>query len=412
MKVGLHPSLSDAHIDANQPSTQRQLSLAISAIADSQDQNLPLNLCLVLDHSGSMHGKPLETVKKAALNLVENLKPHDRLAVIAFDHRAKVLISNQEAQDIQVFRDAIRKLKAGGGTAIDEGMKLAIEESFKGRQDRVSQIFLLTDGENEHGDNDRCLKLAKTSADENITLSTLGFGDHWNQDVLEAIADAAGGTMAYIEQAADAISEFSRLFNRAQSVGLTNAHVILELIPEVRLAELKPMAQVAPETIELTPQWEGDKILVRLGDLLTTDSRIVLANLYISGLNPGSHTIARVQIRYDDPALGQENLYSETMNVIAEVQAAYSPEPNPEVQKSVLALAKYRQTQLAEQKLQQGDRLGAATMLQTAAKTAIQMGDEGGATILQNNATRLQSGEEMSAADQKRTRIVSKTILQ
>jgi Ca-activated chloride channel family protein len=40
------------------------------------------------------------------------------------------------------------------------------------------------------------------------------------------------------------------------------------------------------------------------------------------------------------------------------------------------------------------------------------MGDEGGATILQNNATRLQSGEEMSAADQKRTRIVSKTILQ
>ncbi|WP_267921705.1 hypothetical protein [Nostoc favosum] len=32
--------------------------------------------------------------------------------------------------------------------------------------------------------------------------------------------------------------------------------------------------------------------------------------------------------------------------------------------------AKYRQTQLAEAKLQQGDRTGAATMLQTAAKTA------------------------------------------
>jgi Ca-activated chloride channel family protein len=75
-------------------------------------------------------------------------------------------------------------------------------------------------------------------------------------------------------------------------------------------------------------------------------------------------------------------------------------------------LAKYRQTQIAEAKLQQGDRAGAATMLQTAAKTAIQMGDQGAATVLQTNATRLQSGEELSEADRKKTRIVSKTILQ
>jgi Ca-activated chloride channel family protein len=82
------------------------------------------------------------------------------------------------------------------------------------------------------------------------------------------------------------------------------------------------------------------------------------------------------------------------------------------VQQYTLALAKYRQTQLAEAKLQQGDRAGAATMLQTAAKTALQMGDKGAATVLQTSATRLQSGEELSEADKKKTRIVSKTILQ
>ncbi|NET53656.1 MAG: hypothetical protein F6K09_34925, partial [Merismopedia sp. SIO2A8] len=68
--------------------------------------------------------------------------------------------------------------------------------------------------------------------------------------------------------------------------------------------------------------------------------------------------------------------------------------------------------QIAEVRLQQGDRSGAATMLQTAAKTAIQMGDQGAATVLQTSATRLQSGEELSEADRKKTRIVSKTILQ
>jgi Ca-activated chloride channel family protein len=91
---------------------------------------------------------------------------------------------------------------------------------------------------------------------------------------------------------------------------------------------------------------------------------------------------------------------------------AHQPAVNPQVQPHILALAKYRQTQLAEAKLQQGDRAGAATMLQTAAKTALQMGDNGAATVLQTNATRLQSGEELSEADRKKTRIVSKTTLQ
>jgi Ca-activated chloride channel homolog len=86
--------------------------------------------------------------------------------------------------------------------------------------------------------------------------------------------------------------------------------------------------------------------------------------------------------------------------------------PDANVQQYALALAKYRQTQLAEQKLQQGDRVGAATMLQTAAKTALQMGDVGGATVLQSSATQLQSGQDLSEGDKKKTRIVSKTILQ
>ena len=77
----------------------------------------------------------------------------------------------------------------------------------------------------------------------------------------------------------------------------------------------------------------------------------------------------------------------------------------------ILTLAKYRQTQIAESKLHNGDRTGAATMLQTAAKTALQLGDKQGATVLQTNATRLQIGKDLSQGDRKKTRLVSKTIL-
>jgi Ca-activated chloride channel family protein len=359
-----------------------------------------------------MNGRPLETVKKAAVNLVERLNPGDRISVVAFDHRAKVLVKNQVINDLDNVIKQIKRLSADGGTAIDEGLKLGIEEVAKGKQDTVSQVFLLTDGENEHGDNKRCLKLAELAPEYKLTLNTLGFGANWNQDILEKIADVGGGTLSYIEHPEQAVDEFARLFQRAQSVQLTNAYLLFDLMPKVRLAELKPLAQVAPDTIELPVQQEGDRFVVRLGDLMTDSERIILANLYIGQLSVGRQTIASVQVRYDDPALGKEALLTELVPVEADVQGAYQPAPNAEVQKSILALAKYRQTQIAETKLQQGDRAGAATMLQTAAKTAIQMGDQGAATVLQTNATRLEAGEELSEADRKKTRIVSKTILQ
>jgi len=351
-------------------------------------------------------------VKQAAQQLVDQLSPNDRLCVVAFDHRAKVLVPNQTILDPTATKALIENLQADGGTAIDEGLRLGIEELAKGKHDAVSQAFLLTDGENEHGSNDRCLKLAALATSYNLTLSTLGFGDDWNQDVLEKIADAAGGALSYIQRAEDAVAQFNRLFRRMQSVGLTNAHLRITLASGVRLAELKPIAQVSPDAIELSLQTEPSGYSVRLGDLMVDSPRLVLVNLYVSQLPEGRYPIAWIQVAYDDPLSGQTNVLSERMPVMVDAVQAYQPAPDPEVQSNILALAKYRQTQLAETKLREGDRQGAATLLQTAAKTALQLGDRNAATVLQENATRLQAGEDLSEGDRKKTRLVSKTVLQ
>ena len=413
MKVLLQPALNDANLDSNQPNSQRQVAISISALTQEIDRSVPLNLCLILDHSGSMKGQPLETVKTAAQRLVDRLSPGDRLSVVVFDHRAMVLVPNQVIDNPDRIKQQINRLSAEGGTAIDKGLQLGIEELAKGKKETISQAFLLTDGENEHGDNNRCLKFAELATGYNLTLNTLGFGDHWNQDILEQIADAGGGSLSYIQQPDQAVEEFGRLFNRIQAVGLTNAYLLFSLMPKVRLAELKPIAQVAPDTIELPVQQEADgRFAVRLGDLMKEVKRVVLANLYVGQLPEGRQAIATLQVRYDDPDLNQTGLLTETIPVEANVLRQFQPAPNPQVQPHILALAKYRQTQLAEAKLQQGDRTGAATMLQTAAKTALQMGDKGAATVLQTSATRLQSGEDLTDADRKKTRIVSKTVLQ
>jgi Ca-activated chloride channel homolog len=413
MKVSLQPALNDSSIDGNQVSTQRQLAISISAIADSMGRNVPLNLCLILDRSGSMNGRPLETVKKAACRIVDRLNPGDRLSVIAFDHRAKVIVPNQTIDDPERIKREINKLTADGGTAIDEGMQLGIKELTKGKKESISQAFLLTDGENEHGSNKRCLEFASLAASYSLTVNTLGFGDNWNQDILEQIADAGGGSLSHIQQPSEAEAKFSQLFTRIQTVGLTNAYLLFSLVPKVRLAELKPVAQVAPDTIELPVQQESDgRFAVRLGDLMRDAERVVLMNLYIGQLAPGGQAIAHLQVRYDDPSQNITGLLSEIVPVEANVSLAYQPSTDDQVQQHIFALAKYRQTQMAETKLQMGDRAGAATMLQTAAKTALQMGDKNAATVLQTSATQLQAGQDLSESDRKKTRIVSKTILQ
>ncbi len=411
MKAGLEIFWSDAHLDGNQTNHQRQLCLGVHAISGDEKENIPLNLCLVLDHSGSMKGQPMETVKQAALSLLERLQPQDRISVIAFDHRAKVIVPNQLATDLTGISSRIQSLRTDGGTAIDEGLKLGMAEVAKGKKGTVSQIFLLTDGENEHGNNERCLKLAGLAPEYKISLQTLGFGDKWNQDILEKIADAGSGSLRYIEHPEQAVTEFAELFSRLQSVGLTNASLLLTLSPQSRLAELKPIAQVAPDTIELPLQQEAESFLIRLGDLMQDQERLVLVNLYFGKLPLGEQVVGQVQIRYDQPGLG-ENLLSAIYPLKITVQNPYQPAPQAQAQQAILALGKYRQTQMAEIKLQQGDRTTAATLLQSAANTALQMGDKKAATVLQANATRLQTGDELSESDRKKTRIASKTTLQ
>ena len=147
MKVSLLPEINDSNLDVNQSSSQRQLAVSLTAKVEHLDRNVPLNLCLILDHSGSMNGRPLETVKKAANRIVDRLKNGDRLSIVVFDHRAKVLVPNQVIEDREGIKQQINRLSADGGTSIDEGLRLGIEELAKGKNEAISQAFLLTVGE-------------------------------------------------------------------------------------------------------------------------------------------------------------------------------------------------------------------------------------------------------------------------
>ena len=86
-------------------------------------RHLPLNLCLVVDHSTSMQGARLEHVKEAAHRIIDELHEDDALAVVLFNDRADVLLPSQVDVNRPYARAKISTMLASGGTEILQGMQ-------------------------------------------------------------------------------------------------------------------------------------------------------------------------------------------------------------------------------------------------------------------------------------------------
>ena len=62
----------------------------------SRQSSLPLNICLVLDRSGSMHGSKIENLRDATSLVIDMLQPQDYISVIFFNSRTEVAFPSQQ----------------------------------------------------------------------------------------------------------------------------------------------------------------------------------------------------------------------------------------------------------------------------------------------------------------------------
>ena len=66
---------------------------------DGLDRKKALNLCLVIDRSGSMRGDKLETAKKSCIDIYKQLDEKDLFTVVVFDDEAEVVVNPQVPKD-------------------------------------------------------------------------------------------------------------------------------------------------------------------------------------------------------------------------------------------------------------------------------------------------------------------------
>lgn len=153
----------------------------------------PSDVLLVLDVSSSMDSgaraglgeRKIEGAKNAAKAFVQKMDPkQDRVGLIVFDDSAEVLHSLEA--DLAAIGKTIDGLSSRGGTAIHQGLRVALEEMQIMRRAGVAgTIVLLSDGGSEE---ESALAQAGAIREEGIRLVTVGFGADADQDLLQQLA--------------------------------------------------------------------------------------------------------------------------------------------------------------------------------------------------------------------------------
>ncbi len=102
----------------------------------------PFNVVLMLDTSGSTRFR-IEEIQDAAITFVDQLREDDRVMVLSFEDRIRVLTNF--TSDRRTLRDAIRQTRTGGGTKLYDALDEVINRHFSRVEGRKA-IVLFTDG--------------------------------------------------------------------------------------------------------------------------------------------------------------------------------------------------------------------------------------------------------------------------
>ena len=197
----------------------------------------PLHLSLVIDHSGSMSGQPLDEAKRCAEFVLDGLQPTDRLSVVAYDDHAETLIPAVPLHDKDAVRQAIRRISDQGCTNLHGGWLQGAETLAPHTTDKVtSRVILLSDGCANRGVTEpdpiyaQCADLASAG----ITTSTYGLGRSFNEELMIGMAKHGHGSSYYGQTADDLMDPFREEFELLNALCARRLRLEIEPAPGVK----------------------------------------------------------------------------------------------------------------------------------------------------------------------------------
>ncbi|NUR03513.1 MAG: VWA domain-containing protein, partial [Streptomyces sp.] len=212
-------------------------------------------VAIMVDCSGSMDYPPakMRNARDATAAAIDTLRDGVHFAVIGGTHVAKEVypgggrLAVADATTRGQAKEALRKLSAGGGTAIGTWLKLA-DRLLSSDEVAIRHGILLTDGRNEH-ESPEDLKRSLDECAGRFTCDARGVGTDWEVKEVTGIASALLGTADIVADPAALAADFTQMMEKA--MGKEVADVALRLWTPVGTA-IKFVKQVAPTVEELT----------------------------------------------------------------------------------------------------------------------------------------------------------------
>jgi len=292
------------------------LKISLTGIPPATHQErAPINLALVLDRSGSMAGEKIEQARNAASLALDYLTSQDIFSIIAYSTSVEVLLPSGPLADKNQARHIIQGLQAHGSTALYAGVSQGGEEVRKFlRQDRVNRVILLSDGLANVGPQtpEALTELGRELAQDGITVTTLGLGLGYNEDLMAKLAYISDGNHAFIQEPAALIKIFNAEFNDVLSV------VAQQIIVEIHCGQgVQPKRMLGRQG-----QIKHQQIHAQFNQLYANQEKYLLVELDTSSAEPGTHReLASVEVRYIDLSDNQSK------RLVTQAQVHYTDSP-------------------------------------------------------------------------------------
>jgi Ca-activated chloride channel family protein len=322
--------------------------------AASKKQRPPLNLALVIDRSGSMAGRKLSNARKAARFLAGELTTRDRLAIVAFDDEAQVVVPSTPVTDPQPFIAAINTIHSGSSTALFDGwLSGAMQVAEHLDPTQLNRVLLLSDGQANQGlANQKAIaaKVAGLTA-RGISTSSFGLGDGFDEDLMGAIASSGDGTLAFIESPAQLADLYT---SELQGLASTHGKRVSIGIRTKNGAELLDLLN----DLEATELGNFQLPNLRAGQELNVGMR-----LQIPAWAPNQE-IASVRLAWDAPGMGERlELMAHLILPVLTAAELAGLDTDPAVAEQLAVLEANRARRRAIEQLDRGDITGAELSL-------------------------------------------------
>lgn len=255
----------------------------------------PVNIAVVIDRSGSMYGEKLDQAKQSARHLVQQLRETDRLSIVHYGSDVKALPGMMATpENKQRMLRYISRITDDGGTNIGAGLqngKWQVAQQLG--EFKVNRIILISDGQPTEGitDGSALMRLTRGIRGQGVSVSSIGIGTDFNENVMQGIAEYGAGAYAYLRDASMLATIFQKDLQQAGTTVARDVELSFDLPEGVELGDV----------LGYRHSRAGRTVRIPMTDFSAGQVERVVVRLRVNGAQAGkSIDVAKLELAYSD----------------------------------------------------------------------------------------------------------------